>query len=248
MTSLNSQQKKSAYSWDIDQVIHMGGFQLRVRAKRHQGEKGFTLTEVMVSGVLVTMVMTSVGQMLTSSLAGSGDIASRRRIENAIEDNIQSIHQADGLLAKYLQLDGQKLQEACQSPTAFFANELIKEGGVAFVKTPTHRDADNGETIQRTISPDQANGVTRITYQFKAPEQSVGMERRIVEVHPNFLLHCISDATTADTAAVTDTEKTVKTPKKKKSTKTTKTKKNTTRSKGKSKRKCSLRQWIKGRC
>lgn len=226
----------------------MGGFQLRVRAKRHQGEKGFTLTEVMVSGVLVTMVMTSVGQMLTSSLAGSADIASRRRIENAIEDNIQSIHQVDGLLAKYLKLNSDKLEEACQSPTAFFANELIKEGGVAFVKTPTHRDADNGETIQRTISPDQANGVTRITYQFKAPEQSIGTERRVVEVHPNFQVDCTSDVTTAEAAAVADTEKAVKTPKKKQSTKTTKTKKNTTRSKGKSKRKCSLRQWIKGRC
>ncbi len=228
----------------------MGGFQLRSRANHASGNHGFTLTEVMVSGVIFTLVMTSVGQMLTSSLAGSSHISSRRRIENAIEDNIQLVHQADVQLTKDLKLDDQKLQDACLSPTKFFANELIKEGGVAFVKKPTHRTASNDDAIQRTITPDQANRVTRVTYQFKGPEQNIDVERRIVEVNPNFQMHCFSDATTAENTPLDDTKKIVKISKKSSSTTTknnNKTKK-IARSKGKSKRKCSLRQRIKGRC
>ena len=228
----------------------MGGFQLRVRAKRNRGEKGFTLTEVMVSGVLITMVMTSVGQMLTSSLAGSSDMASRRRIEHSIEDNIQSIHHADTRLNHYLQQDTSRLEEACTNPTRFLADELNRNDSIAYVQQPVNKHANNSETILRTITADTDNGVTRVSYEFDGPGMSVKTERRVIELSPFFQAFCYRntrDETTASTPQQQNNKSSKLTNQIKKERSNPKSKKKA-HSKPKRKRRCSLRQRLKGKC
>ena len=176
----------------------------RNRTTPARSERGFTLTEVMVAGVVTTMVMTSVARMMTSSLSSGSDIASRRRIENSIENNIQLIHQADSSLADYLEHNGESLQDACHSPTAFLAQELERENSIAFVERPRVSTSISSETINRTISPDIDNGITRVTYQFSAPEQNISTERRVLELSPNFQIHCM-DGSSDPAATATNT-------------------------------------------
>ena len=62
------------------------------------GSKGFTLIETLIAGLLLTLVMSAIGRMSVSALAGSSNIADRRRIEEAIENHVQLVQQADSLL------------------------------------------------------------------------------------------------------------------------------------------------------
>lgn len=224
MTTLNCGQQKSTYSWGNNQLIFLE-FVPFLSSKRSRGKaegRGFTLTEVMISGVLVTMLMTAMGQILTSSLAGSSQISSRRRIEHAIEDNIHALHQADVNLTNFLKLDKKKLEEACLSPTIFLANELAREESVAFVEEPQPHRSISSETIRRTITANPDNGITKVSYQFKGPEQSIDLEHRIVELNPNFQSSCNSAyaATETTTPSPLNTTKTVRKQRQRKCTTT----------------------------
>ena len=66
--------------------------------KQNASVKGFTLIETLIAGLLLTIVMSAVGRMSVSSMVGSSNISDRRRIEQAIENHIQLIQQADSLL------------------------------------------------------------------------------------------------------------------------------------------------------
>ena len=70
-------------------------FQTRQNQK---GSKGFTLIETLIAGVLLTLVMTAVGRMSVSAIAGSSNLAERRKVEESIENHIQLVQQADSLL------------------------------------------------------------------------------------------------------------------------------------------------------
>lgn len=90
--------------------------------------QGFTLVEALIAGVLMTFVMTSVGQLSVSSLASSGNQNERSRIEGAIENSIQEIQHLDSQL-RYtsipdIHLNKNDQYNACIAPGAYLAHRL----------------------------------------------------------------------------------------------------------------------------
>ena len=71
---------------------------LNQRNRRNCYQQGFTLVETLIAGLLMILIMAAIGRMGVASLASSGTLAERRRIEEAIENHIQLIQQADSLL------------------------------------------------------------------------------------------------------------------------------------------------------
>ena len=71
----------------------------RHSAPQHPRHQGFTLVEVLIAGVLLTLVMSTVARLNTAALAASHTLAERRRIEEAINDHIQLIQQSDSILS-----------------------------------------------------------------------------------------------------------------------------------------------------
>ena len=124
--------------------------------------EGFTLIETLIAGLLLTLVMTAVGRMSVSALAGSSNISDRRRIEQAIENHIQLIQQADSLLTydvvpknhrigKVEEVDEEvdeelsekntKITRACRKPAEYLATVLKQKGLI----NNTHWDSKDME-------------------------------------------------------------------------------------------------------
>ena len=176
---------------------------------------GFTLTEVLVSGSMLSMVMASMAQFTVSSLSSSAATAQRQRIEGAINDNIQLIYQADIRLAKSFETNKTSLANACKHPAAFLATVLSQPSGETFVPAPIVPGGSPNERIKRTITPDQFTGLTKVVYQFRGPEHNIQKEQRILEVHPRFQIHCgLTEKANIDSAETSPTQP--RTPSKKK--------------------------------
>ena len=176
--------------------------------RTNRTQKGFTLIETLIAGVLLTLVMTAVGRMGVSALAGSSNLAERRRVEEAIENHIQLVQQADSLLT-YDQIPaGHKNGEngasrACRYPAEYLATALEQEGTVnasnwrgdagsngtelfpAF-QTPKTKTTE----IETTYSFDEDKAIVTVTYSFDAPESNIGKETRSLELSPNFQSYC----------------------------------------------------------
>ena len=71
---------------------------IKSKITKGRGNQGFTLVETLIAGLLLTLVMTAVGRLSLSAMAGSSNLAERRRVEAAIDNHIQLIQQADSLL------------------------------------------------------------------------------------------------------------------------------------------------------
>ncbi len=77
--------------------------------------------------------MSAVGRMSVSALAGSSNIADRRRIEEAIENHIQLVQQADSLLTydnvPVAHRNGEAgITRACRKPAEYLATALAQKG------------------------------------------------------------------------------------------------------------------------
>jgi len=170
----------------------MASFLQRITTSRSplRLRNGFTLTEVLVSGSMLSMVMASMAQLTVSSLSSSGATAQRQRIEGAINDNMQLIYQADIRLEKSFETNKTSLQSACEFPAAFLASALDHSGGEHFIPAPIVSAGSKSVRIKRTITPDRTTGLTKVVYQFRGPEHNVQKEQRILEVHPRFQIHC----------------------------------------------------------
>ena len=155
--------------------------------------------------------MTAVGRMSVSALAGSSNISDRRRIEQAIENHIQLIQQADSLLTydnvPATHRNGETgVTRACRKPAEYLARALNQKGLISnddwrsnsaeaniqlFPSFPDPgRDLNDvilNEAIKETVySYDEDKAIVTITYTFEAPEANVGLEKRILELSPNF--------------------------------------------------------------
>jgi Tfp pilus assembly protein PilV len=183
--------------------------------KQTPSAKGFTLIETLIAGLLLTLVMTAVGRMSVSALAGSSNISDRRRIEQAIENHIQLIQQADSLLTydnvPATHRNGETgVTRACRKPAEYLARALNQKGLISnddwrsnsaeanlqlFPSFPDPgRDLNDvilNEAIKETdYSYDEDKAIVTITYTFEAPEANVGLEKRILELSPNFQSAC----------------------------------------------------------
>ena len=152
--------------------------------------RGFTLTEVLVSGGMFSMVMAGVAQIMTGSLAASSATAQRQQIESAINNNIQYIHQANIQLAEELNSNAALLTEACTDPTVFLADELEDPSSPAYVAAPLAHGESSPQAINRSIYVDPSLGLTQVVYQFEGPEQNVETEQRVVDLFPQFIAQC----------------------------------------------------------
>ena len=183
--------------------------------KRISASKGFTLIETLIAGLLLTLVMSAVGRMSVSALTGSSNIADRRRIEEAIENHIQLVQQADSLLTYDIipaaHRNGEAgVTRACRKPAEYLANALKKQGSISqgnwksgtdesLQLFPSFRNPgrnwenqviDEKINIDTNYDYDEDKAIVKITYTFEAPETSVGRESRFLELSPNFQSAC----------------------------------------------------------
>ena len=160
------------------------------RKSSSKKERGFTLTEVLVSGGMFSMVMAGVALIMTGSLATSDAMAKRQQIESAISNNIQHIHQANIKLSQSLTANNASLPEACSAPTQFLANQLANPASPAYVAAPLTDGETRPQKIKRSILSDASIGLTQVVYQFEGPEQNVETEQRVIDLFPQFISLC----------------------------------------------------------
>ena len=176
--------------------------------KQERTRNGFTLIETLIAGVLLTLVMTAVGRMSVSALAGSSNLAERRRVEEAIENHIQLVQQADSLLT-YDQIPDEHrsgengTDRACRYPAEYLATALEQEGKLNATNWrgtqassgiqlfPAFQTPQTKSTpIETTYSFDEDKAIVTIQYSFQAPESNIGKESRSLELSPNFQSYC----------------------------------------------------------
>ena len=160
------------------------------RKSSSKKERGFTLTEVLVSGGMFSMVMAGVAQIMTGSLATSDAMAKRQQIESAINNNIQHVHQANIKLSQSLTANNASLLEACSAPTQFLADQLDNPSSPAYVAAPLADGETSPQKIKRSIVSDASGGLTQVVYQFEGPEQNVETEQRVIDLFPRFISQC----------------------------------------------------------
>ena len=195
----------------------MRGLKLQPQiTKQVSASRGFTLIETMIAGLLLTLVMSAVGRMSISALAGSSNIADRRRIEEAIENHIQLLQQADSLLTydnvPITHRNGEAtITRACRKPAEYLAKVFDQKGMVnsgdwrsestngmiqLFPSFPNPgRDLvdslqDKTINIETNYDYDEDKAIVKITYTFESPETNTGRESRYLELSPNFQSKC----------------------------------------------------------
>ena len=170
----------------------------------------------MIAGLLLTLVMSAIGRMSVSALAGSSNIADRRRIEEAIENHIQLVQQADSLLTydnvPIAHRNGEAgVTRACRKPAEYLAKILDQKGMVSdgdwrsvgangivqlFPSFPNpgrdleDRLQDKKIDVETNYDYDEDKAIVKITYTFESPETSTGKESRYLELSPNFQSKC----------------------------------------------------------
>ena len=162
---------------------------------RHQPPDGggFTLVEVMIAGGLLLMVMIGVARISIQSITSGRHRIERDRIEAAIHNNIQLIQQADAKLTLE-SMPAKEQRQACINPALYLKQQLEKQGGETAVPAPIVTGVDGKNPISRSIQESNDPGITVITYLFSAPEHSIGRERRVLEINPNFQTRCILES------------------------------------------------------
>ena len=158
--------------------------QQQKRFLRKGPSAGFTLIETLIAGVIVAAVMTAVGRLGVSAMATGRNQSSRSTIEAAINDHIQLLQMQDSYLTKEAITSSSglntALETACVAPSKFLKDHLAQENVAGKINHPNV-----------TMSWDNSNPyLLAITYNFEAPEASIGLEKRITELNPNFSSQC----------------------------------------------------------
>jgi len=160
--------------------------QLRSNQKRPSEASGFTMIETLIAGLIVAGVMTAVGRFGISAMAASHNQSSRNSIEAAINDHIQLVQMQDSYLtANAIESESglnTSLETACQNPSTFLMNHLQRTDVAGTAPSPdVSMEWDNSE-----------QSLLKLTYNFEAPESSIGTEQRMIEINPNFSSQCYS--------------------------------------------------------
>ena len=160
------------------------------RLRRDDRQRGFTLLETLIAGVLVTMTMTAVARMGTSALAGSSNYAERRKIEAEIETHIQLIQQADSLLT-YERIPTADQASACLKPAEYLATVLQENGQIGLTRYfPEISVPSNSNIKSITFIPVNDKDIVEVVYLFDPPEDNINVEYRRLELNPNFQSRC----------------------------------------------------------
>ena len=158
--------------------------------KKETTKTGFTLVEVLVAGSITLMVMVAVARVSVQAITSGRHRMERDRIEAAIHNNIQLIQQADANLS-LSSIPIQKQKDACLNPGRYLKDKLEAERGISSVPKPFAQGINGKNQIVRTIEIGSNPGITVVTYSFLAPEYSIGQEKRVIEINPNYQSQCI---------------------------------------------------------
>ena len=145
---------------------------------------GFGLVEAMIAGVILLFAMASIGRFTQAAMSSGANQETRNRLENHIMNNMQEIQQQDSRLTWEVVKQLGEDQIACSDPTTYTKNKLETDGTDYFVGPPNQ--------VEREISSSSSSqGIMIVTYSFEAPEHSVGLEKRILELNPTFAADCL---------------------------------------------------------
>ena len=144
------------------------------------------MIETLIAGLIVAGAMTAVSRFGISAMAASHNQSSRNSIEAAVNDHIQLVQMQDSYLtADAIEAESglnTSLETACQNPSTFLMNHLQREDIAGTAPSP--------EVSMEWDSSDQS--LLKLTYNFEAPESSIGTEQRMIEINPNFSSQCYS--------------------------------------------------------
>ena len=154
----------------------------KYQATRKRSSDGFTLIEALVAGLVVAAVMTAVGRLSVSAMATSKPI--HKKPDRSRHQRPHSTPTDAGLYLTQeaiTSLEGLNttMDAACQAPSTF-------------LKTISHNPISQASstTIKSTYWDDTNPYLLIVTYSFEAPEKSIGQEKRITELNPNFSSQC----------------------------------------------------------
>ena len=151
---------------------------------------GFTLVEVLVAGSITLLVMVGVAKVSVQAITSGRHRMERDRIEAAIHNNIQLIQRADTNLS-LSSIPTNEKKDACLNPGRYLKEKVDMESGIYSVPKPIAEGIDGKNQIVRTIEVGPNPGITVVTYSFLAPEYSIGQEKRVMEINPNYQSQCI---------------------------------------------------------
>ena len=151
------------------------------------GLNGFTLIETMVAGIIMSLTLVAVSRLSISAISTSSHQTIRRKIEAAVNNDIQLLQQADSRL-KLINISDK--ESACKDPGSYLKKQLSSNSSDYYVAEPVIRDPSGMRVLRRTIESTQAPIMTRVIYTITAPEKTIQEERRILNLYPNFHYLC----------------------------------------------------------
>ena len=148
---------------------------------------GFTLIETMVAGLIMSLTLVAVSRLSISAISTSSHQTIRRKIEAAINNDIQLLQQADSRL-KLINISDK--ESACKDPGSFLREKLSSSNSDYYVSEPKITDPSGKRVLRRTIESSQTPIMTKVIYTITAPEKTIQTERRILNLYPNFHYLC----------------------------------------------------------
>ena len=149
----------------------------------HHSINGFTLIETMVAGLIMSLTLVAVSRLSISAISTSSHQTIRRKIEAAVNNDIQLLQQADSRL-KLINIP--EKESACKDPGSYLKGELSSESSDYYVPEPEVKDPSGNNVLNRTIESTQDPIMTRVIYTITAPEKTIQTEHRILNLYPNF--------------------------------------------------------------
>ena len=156
-------------------------------SKFNRDLNGFTLIETMVAGLIMSLTLIAVARLSISAISTSSHQTIRRKIEAAVNNDIQLLQQADSRL-KLINISDK--ENACKDPGSYLKEQLSTNSSDYYVAEPVIRDPSGMRVLRRTIESTQAPIMTRVIYTITAPEKTIQAERRILNLYPNFHYLC----------------------------------------------------------
>ena len=156
-------------------------------SRRKRDSNGFTLIETMVAGLIMSLTLVAVSRFSISAISTSSHQTIRRKIEAAINNDIQLLQQADSRL-KLINISDK--ESACKDPGSFLRDKLSSSNSDYYVSEPKITDPSGKRVLWRTIESSQMPIMTKVIYTITAPEKTIQTERRILNLYPNFHYLC----------------------------------------------------------
>ena len=148
---------------------------------------GFTLIETMVAGLIMSLTLVAVSRLSISAISTSSHQTIRRKIEAAINNDIQLLQQADSRL-KLINIADK--ETACKDPGLFLRGKLSSNNSDYYVPEPKISDPSGKRVLRRTIESSKTPIMTQVIYTITAPEKTINTERRVLNLYPNFHYLC----------------------------------------------------------